>query len=999
MNSDGVSSSDPIAEREARLGSLWRELPVADRLAAIERFLASNSHHPDHDPEEDGEPRTAVERLAKRLNMRPVFLHKDRRRAAKMLEQYGHSSLGALFTYRAARAYLKQHHAEAFAALSKAVEELSTARADAEDWDQHSTGTALRAARSSLSTAVSETIWEMLLRAVKYDIDWQDVVSALVRELPSALTAEAESRPIESTTLRGRGQAELSPEPVVASHAESAHRASPEPAMANDQQALLAEAAVAVGGGSPSVVTGEVAPTPEAEAVRVVDEATSENLEEPEEPEPVEPSHRLTGLDHAIMDFILATVIETPGAKTPDQVLRACDEWSRLSTHRIQSYYCLGLAHGFLDESIDGFARPEMNEARSAWYAAGRIAAIQRRQDGAALMQFLSERSRALTALLGSPVAEPQPGTRSAARQLLQQSMDFLAQFDCWAALAGITRCAGPYLERRLLEGLYRHTSELVATQRPMEGEALLGVVLSAEVPVPDELRARFRRRRAQVLAQQGKIALARDEFEDLTDCGHPDVEARAVIDVSLLKAGLTSAAQIKLPEGKGPRVEMWQKFQAVTDAVRVALGAIPEDGGAVARADGLSFLAVETYLRWSGHGSSGSKPSSEETLQAVEAALLAIPRANAENQYRLGGTLGLILTIEATLSFERSDLGRGMAAWKRVPHETGRLPLDDLYALVETAMIVDPPSAESIVDSILRHRPASEVRRPDGEWLAASSNLRRSHYEAIGQFITTARERFELYEALLTAARRANDREIALKCLDEIYRLGVLEGQAEPVLQLVARSDAWDSLWSRAEAHEALADLCVQRQQRSEALEYLEASFEAALLDADGDYASALLERMREVGLGDTDYTQKAQRLPAPPAAAATLRDLIARKVGRPVRIAFVGGDERQAQYDDEIAEMLEDEFDDLVQVEFIHTGWSSNWGRSVDEVTRQCESRDAVVLMRFMRTQMGRTLRERLTRPWVACSGHGKHCIHRSILNAAQVVVEQKGRGVRTA
>ena len=87
-----------------------------------------------------------------------------------------------------------------------------------------------------------------------------------------------------------------------------------------------------------------------------------------------------------------------------------------------------------------------------------------------------------------------------------------------------------------------------VAGQYPMEGEALLAVVLSDGVPVPDELRARFRRRRAQVLAQQGKIAAAQDEFEDLTDCGHPDVEARAVIDVSLLKAGLTSAAQIRLP-------------------------------------------------------------------------------------------------------------------------------------------------------------------------------------------------------------------------------------------------------------------------------------------------------------------------------------------------------------------------------------------------------------------------------------------------------------------
>lgn len=1012
MSSIDVASGDPVAELEARLGELWRTLPAGERLGAIEYFLAGGPNRPDHDPEEDGDPRNAVERLAKRLNMRPVFLLKDRRRAAKMLEQYGHSSLGALFTYRATRAYVKQHHPATLAVLTTTADELSSAREDGDEWDPEAARSALQAVRLDLPEPVPDAVWELLLRAVRYDWDWQGLVTKLVGDAAPATESESAAAHVETAIPEPGERSEEPPGALIEALVEVSERAATlEPAPADDQRDLPAVPEVSVEEVSASASAAEAASELEAEpvaqyragdegrtAVETVDAEFSEDVDDIEEPEPVEPPHRLTGLDHAIMDFILATVTETPGSKTAEEVLRACNEWSRLSTHRVQSYYCLGLAHGLLDDSIDGFARTEMSEARNAWYAAGRIAAIQRRQDGTALLRFLSERSRALTTLFGAPAADPQPGTRAAARQLLRQSMSFLAQFECWAALASITRCAGPYLDRRLLEELYRHTSELVATRRPMEGEAVLGVVLSDTVPVPAELRARFRRRRAQVLAQQGKIAAAQDEFEDLTDCGYPDVEARAVIDLSLLTAGLTSAAQIRLPEGKRARAELWQRFGAVADAVRVALDAIPADGGAVARADGLSFLAVETYLRWAGHGSNGSRPSPEDTLQAVEAALLAIPKANAESQYRLGGTLGLLLTIEATLSFERADVGRGMAAWKHVPHETGRLPLDDLHALVETAMIVDSPSAEWIVDSILRHRPASEVRKPDREWLAASSNLRRSHCEAIEQFIATAPERLDLYENLLAASRRAADREIALRCLDEIYSLGVFEGQTESVLQRLAQADSWDGLWTRAEAHEALADLCMRRKRKDEALLYLEDSFEAAMLAGDLDYASALLARMQEIGLPDAEYNARAARLPAAVPATETLSDSIAKHVGKPIRIAFVGGDERQAQYDDELRAMLRDEFKDLVQVEFIHPGWSSNWGRSVDEVLRQCESRDAVVLMKFIRTLMGRTLRERLSRPWVSCSGHGRKSIYLAILQAVQVVARQKARGART-
>jgi len=84
--------------------------------------------------------------------------------------------------------------------------------------------------------------------------------------------------------------------------------------------------------------------------------------------------------------------------------------------------------------------------------------------------------------------------------------------------------------------------------------------------------------------------------------------------------------------------------------------------------------------------------------------------------------------------------------------------------------------------------------------------------------------------------------------------------------------------------------------------------------------------------------------------------------------------------------------------EVQFEHTGWSSNWGREVEKLKKLVRESDAVVLMSMMRTKLGRTMRAALNdppRPWVPCTGTGRQAMEQSIRKAMQVgLLESIGR-----
>lgn len=108
-------------------------------------------------------------------------------------------------------------------------------------------------------------------------------------------------------------------------------------------------------------------------------------------------------------------------------------------------------------------------------------------------------------------------------------------------------------------------------------------------------------------------------------------------------------------------------------------------------------------------------------------------------------------------------------------------------------------------------------------------------------------------------------------------------------------------------------------------------------------------------------------------------------------MKILFVGGNEVQARYDASIREELGKRWPGL-ELTFEHTGWSANWGRDVDHLVRQANHCDAIVIMRMIRTILGRTLREKVARPWVACTGTGRGIMLQSIREAALIGFKQR-------
>jgi hypothetical protein len=112
-----------------------------------------------------------------------------------------------------------------------------------------------------------------------------------------------------------------------------------------------------------------------------------------------------------------------------------------------------------------------------------------------------------------------------------------------------------------------------------------------------------------------------------------------------------------------------------------------------------------------------------------------------------------------------------------------------------------------------------------------------------------------------------------------------------------------------------------------------------------------------------------------------------------RPARLIFVGGNESQERYVPEIERSLADRYGASVEVEWIHPNWDSNWALYADRVETRLPDCDAVIVMRFVRTNLGRRLRSLASAagvPWIACTGHGRASMLAAIDEA--IAVTQK-------
>ena len=256
----------------------------------------------------------------------------------------------------------------------------------------------------------------------------------------------------------------------------------------------------------------------------------------------------------------------------------------------------------------------------------------------------------------------------------------------------------------------------------------------------------------------------------------------------------------------------------------------------------------------------------------------------------------------------------------------------------------------------------------------------------------------------LLRAQRQAADPDGARATLDLLEGLALAPAEdSHPRLQRwcdfladpTHYEPAWswdDVLWSRVRTLELLG-------RDDDAFWLLDAPFSRLLADATPEAlvaAEDLLAHARALAVSPearTSLPEMTARLRARQEAArqeCTLDEdgLAAQlRTGRILRVLFVGGNETQARHERELRAALEQRDEasgGRVVLEFRTPGFNSNWDKTLEAVRGYRNRVDALVLMPFVRTQLGRALRRLASEfdiPWVPCTGKGYDSMERAL------------------
>jgi tetratricopeptide (TPR) repeat protein len=103
-----------------------------------------------------------------------------------------------------------------------------------------------------------------------------------------------------------------------------------------------------------------------------------------------------------------------------------------------------------------------------------------------------------------------------------------------------------------------------------------------------------------------------------------------------------------------------------------------------------------------------------------------------------------------------------------------------------------------------------------------------------------------------------------------------------------------------------------------------------------------------------------------------------------RPCRVLYVGGNETQQSFKDQIEERLT-ESHPHISVTWELIGWKSNWDKDAERIEREIPHHDLVVLSPYVRTLFGRHIRS-ISKNWRSSTGKGQGRIFNDIVEAVQ-------------
>ena len=765
--------------------------------------------------------------------------------------------------------------------------------------------------------------------------------------------------------------------------------------------------ASAAGSAIAAASSSEASPSAELVVAEATDAAEAMNAKDLAfEAEPwSHPKAAVEALDRLLIQAIVTTLLGQSGAAIQKRELpKLVEDFVALNVQRFQSYYLLGFLHGLCAQR-----RAELgiasNRPRVAWYTAGHLHGVVRSQGPAALLDGLDTlKEPELTAL-----TDPQwPGP---CQRMLASIVEAAIELGKPAAIYRWMKLSGPADERvtrRVLRWALeseqrnpREALELVATAT----EDLRGCLRNRGVSDPN----------GDPEVVQGMLSM----LGHYREAGASDSSADCLVMASqLLQASRAEpgGGEHDIPPDLAAQIETAHVFACAE--LTFPKGLIP----AKASAPGRLHARLSSALQDAGISDANPMRLCARLLGAIEQCLLGRPAHAA--------SAGLVREArEASFSLR----GRGLGRWGSVRTEDFAATIEMLGDLVVVLAGLDDsiePAIDRIVEwmdeggilakeicaKALEHAAIAGCRNLGG-LLRATVKLHGSAAVKLSDIQELARdpeprksllalltspeapipidERLDAIAALGRVAAAHLDRGVCDASLDHLRERGANNPSrfANRLVELL-REPVWRRLYDESELNGVSIDMAFRSGHFEQAGLLVSEELQRALSDGNYTLAQDYIEMLDERRLGHLVADEQREWL------RHELRDAVEapRNTGRAplaVRIYFIGGNEIQQRWDDEIRRRLQREAPG-VSVDFLHTGWDSNWGAHVDEISRRIDGYAAVVLMKFVRTILGEKVRKLASerqKPWIPCTGHGLSSVQRSIVAAAAVARARRG------
>ena len=689
-----------------------------------------------------------------------------------------------------------------------------------------------------------------------------------------------------------------------------------------------------------------------------------------------------TTLDNQLTLTIVNAAQQIDGALSVDQVDDLVEEVIHLNANRHRSYCHRGFRDALFDRKL-GISGPEKNKSRMRWYWTGVVQGLARSDRWVDILD-LFERHPVIRDLGDGADGASHTAAIHIATALFAE--DRPAEVSSFIHSQALTRWSP-----ELFVCVLRNATKLLRADRASEAKALFDRLASvrnelAEGPAETELFSDVQRRQAHCLQRTGEFQNAERVLTGLLSqdpAPAPDIQAMIFADLGLIEGGFRSLVDVKLPATEKKR----DTFYA-----------------ALSRGRGYFERGSQLKVFYSSHANMCLgvldlvADDFEQAITRLDNARTAF--SAGRDRYRTGSLiestelyLGIALILELRnerfqeaakmihnalhlgLTFPRYWLGPTLENMTEFGFraEAGRIGdqvlADGKYEVLDALLTSEARLAVPGLTDVLLQR-ASDATR--------SSKEQASDLRSALQLLLTHEERHEE----------------AASVLDRLEDMAIRRIGDEEFCALFDTPSNWDRVWSRDDALFARVHVLESLGNVAEACVLLTDAFHRHLTDGAIDESDGILDRIRRLGVDDSHLEPLELRLSASRAQESAPADTKIPQAAR-VRVLMVGGNEQQEKWDDELREQLRNRAPH-VEVIFIRSGWSGNWGPYLEEFRRRLPSVHAVVIMRFIRTEFGRQVRKACGNiPWRACSGAGRELVIRRILVAADVAQVKPSTG----